>query len=290
MPLPVLPTLTRTLALIALTMLAGGFAFNLLVLRGKATAALRETTQSRRRAWLTLWLVATTAALILDTLAQLEDQSAVRLTLLVIRIVVLTALLFSLRANWSESLLAIGLCGLLLLVQSLSGHATQQAEWALSVLADWLHIAFAAVWLGGVAYFAAVIAPQVLSQRVLVKELGASIEKFSPLALSCVLVIALTGIAQSASFVGSFDALFNTVYGRALLIKLMVFLVLIAFGAFHQFVIGPQLTAWRAKAESQEQAALRFRVSIVAESAISLIALAAAAAMTVLPLARGVAE
>lgn len=287
--LPLLPTLTRTLVLITLTMLVGGFAFNLLVLRGRTTAALREATRLRRRNWLTVWLAVTAAALILDTVVQLEDQAALGLVLLVVRIVALAALLFSLRGsgsgNWSESPIAIGLCGLLLLAQSLSGHAAQQAGWVLPVLADWLHFSFAAIWLGGVGYLAAVVAPEVLAQRSLVKELGACIEKFSLLAVSCVLVIALTGIVQSASFVGSFDALFNTAYGRALLVKLVVFVVLIGFGAFHQFVIGPQLNAWRAKAESQEQAALRFRVSIIAESAISLITLAAAAAMTVLPLA-----
>jgi copper transport protein len=285
MSLPMLSTLIRALVLIALTMLAGGFAFKVLVLRSKSTAALREATQTRRRAWLTLWLAATAAALILDTVTRLEDQPTLRLVLLGARIAALALLLISLRGNWSESPIAIGLCGLLLLTQSLSGHPAQQADWVLPVLTDWLHITFAAIWLGGVGYLAGVITPQVLAQRSLVKELGAAIEKFSPLAISCVLVIALTGIVQSASFVGSFDALFNTAYGRALLIKLAVFLALIGFGAFHQFVIGPQLNAWRAKAESQAQAAARFRVSIVVELAISLITLTAAAAMTVLPLA-----
>ena len=285
MPL-ILPVLTRALVLIALTMLAGGFAFNLLVLRGKATVALCKATQVRRLAWLTLWLAATAATVILDTITHLEAQPALRLTLLIVRIVLLVTLLFSLRRDWSESPMAIGLCGLLLFSQSLIGHPARQGEWVLPTLADWLHISFAAIWLGGVAYFAAVIVPQVLAQRSLVKELGASIEKFSPLAISCVLVIALTGIVQSASFVGSLDALINSTYGRTLLLKVAVFVVLIAFGAFHQFVIGPQINAWRAKAESQEQAALRFQASILIESAVSLITLAAAAAMTVLPLAR----
>jgi copper transport protein len=283
-----LEIIVRTLLLVSLTVLAGGFAFNLLVLRGSTLQPLREALVTRRRAWLVIWLAITFAAIMLDGLLHFSNGDAPISAgaLFFARIGLFVLLVFNLRGDWQDSLYGIFLCALLLLTQSLSGHPAREPEWLLPVIADWLHFVFVAIWLGGVAYYAGVLVPQVLQQRSLVPALGASIEKFSPLAIMSVLVIAITGIIQSASFVGSFDALLNTAYGRALLAKLIVFLVLIMFGAFHQFVVAPKINAWRAKAESQAEAARRLRISITAEALISILALAAAAAMTLLPLAR----
>lgn len=280
--------LIRTLLLVALTVLAGGFAFNLLVMRASALQPMREALVVRRRNWLALWLAITAAAILLNGLMQLsnEDVPLRAGAMILARIIIFALLVFSLRGQWQDSALATVLCALLLLTQSLSGHPSREPDWVLPVLADWLHFVFVAIWLGGVAYYAGVVAPQVMRQQALAPALGLSIEKFSPLAILSVLVIAITGIIQSSSFVGSFEALLNTPYGRALLVKIVFFLVLIAFGAFHQFVIAPKINAWRAKAEMQEEAARRFRVSIVVEALISIITLAAAAAMTLLPLAR----
>jgi putative copper export protein len=280
----------RTLLLISLTVLAGGFAFNLLVLRGSSLQPLREALLIRRRNWLALWLAIAAGAMILDGLIQLrsDDMPTLRVAAYYARVAIFFALAFSLRGQWQDSLVATALAFVLLLTQSLSGHAMREPEWALPVMTSWLHFTFVAIWLGGVAYYAGVVVPQVLQQRALVPALGASIAKFSPIAMMSVLVIALTGIIQSASFVASFDALFNTDYGRALLLKIFVFLVLIGFGALHQFVIASQINAWRAKAETQEEAARRFRISIAVEAMVSIIALAGAAAMTLLPLARDV--
>lgn len=277
----------RTLLLIALTVLAGSFAFNLLVLRAASVKPLREALAARRRTWLLLWLTITIVALTLNSFLHFgnEDVPLNMGVLLFARISLFIVLAFNLRGEWLDSKFAIFLCALLLLTQSVAGHALRQAQWLMPVITDWLHLVFVSIWLGGVAYYAGVVVPQVLQQRSLVPALGASITKFSPLAMMSVLVIALTGIIQSASFVGSFDALVNTNYGRALLLKIIVFVVLMGFGALHQFAIAPAINAWRAKAETQEEAARRFRISITIEAIAGIFALAAAAAMTLLPLA-----
>lgn len=283
----------RTALLVALTVLAGGFAFNLLVLRGSALQPLREALALRRRAWIAIWLASTLVALALDSLFRmlsfdlsLEEGARIFARMGFSAALAFYLMMFRPRNQWQNSKIAILLCGLLLLTQSLSGHPAREPAWLLPVITDWLHLVFVSIWIGGVAYYAGVVVPQVLAQRSFVPALGASIAKFSPLAMMSVLVIAITGIIQSASFVSSFDALFNTNYGRALLLKLMVFLVLMGFGALHQFVVAPQINAWRARAETQEDAARRFRISITIEALVSGIALAGAAAMTLLPLAR----
>lgn len=278
----------RTLLLVSLTVLAGGLAFNVLVLRAASLQPLREAMTERRRNWLILWTMAVFVFIHLEILIRFNrgDLSTAVVSVLVARYVLLGILIFGLRDPTRDSMPALVLCALLLLTQSLQGHAMREPAPVLPVITDWLHLVFVSIWLGGVAYYAGVVVPQGLQQRALVPALGASIATFSPLAMMSVLVIAITGIIQSASFVGSVDALLNTDYGRALLFKIVVFLALMGFGAFHQFVIAPAINAWRAKAETQEDAARRFRISITIEALVGILALAAAAGMTLLPLAR----
>jgi putative copper export protein len=97
-------------------------------------------------------------------------------------------------------------------------------------------------------------------------------------------MVGLTGLMQSANFLSGYEDLTGTAYGQALLAKSGGFVVLIMLGAFHQFVIGPRLRLWRARAAQAEDAARRFRISLAIEALLGLGVLSAAAAMTVLPL------
>lgn len=277
--------LARWFVFATLVVLAGAVAFAPLVMRTKSTAALRAEA-APMRARLIRWAASLTAiAFILEFALCLFDGAATMrdALLLAVRLALLGGMALVLRSGRDASPILIVTSAALILTQSLLSRSASQPEWVLPVLADWIHFTFATVWLGGVAYFAIVLVPIVLRQRRLLSDFGMTIEKFSPLAIMSVLVIGLTGIMQSAGFVGSVEALLNTDYGRALLAKTGLFAVLIGFGAFHQFVIGPQLRTWRARAQSSYEAARRFRVSIAAEAVVSLLTLAAAAAMTVLP-------
>ena len=283
---PVLPTLIRALVLITLTLLVGGFAFNAFVLHGKVTAALREAIIQRRRAWLLLLVGLAAVVSVFDFAVRAQLATPQTVLQAMVRLAPFGVLGWLLITAHDDSVFALAVCALALLNQSLTSHAAFERDPLLPLAADWVHITFVSLWLGGVGYIAAVIVPVALPRSELLSGLGASVAKFSPLATMCVLVIALTGLIQGTTFVVSLDALVGTSYGRALIVKLIIFAVLIAFGAFHQFVVGPKLNAWRAKAGSQAEAARRFRLSITAEMAVSLLALIAAAAMTVLPLAR----
>lgn len=278
--------LSQWLVFAALTTLVGAITFAPLVMRTQATAALRaESAQMRAR--LIHWAaLLTAAAFTLAFVLRLIEGAAARDAILFAgRLALLGAIALALRGGRDESPGLIVAGAALILTQSLASRSAAQAEWVLPVLADWIHFTSAAIWLGGVAYLAVVLAPLVLRRRQLLRDFGATIERFSPLAVMSVLVIGLTGIMQSAGFVGSSDALLGTDYGRALLVKLILFAGLIGFGAFHQFVLGPRLRAWRARAESVYEAARRFRVSIAIETLAGALTLAAAAGMTILPAA-----
>ncbi len=180
----------------------------------------------------------------------------------------------------------------LLLTQSLLSHSAAEAQPLAPVMADWVHLAFTALWLGGVAVLAIVVAPAALASPAHLKALGSVIARFSPLAMFSIFAIALTGIAQSAAFVGSFEALLNTAYGRAILVKVGWLLVLAAFGAFHQQVVAPHLQGWRLRdpqgMQRAEVAARRFVFGIIAETLVSLALLATVAVLVSLPPARDV--
>jgi len=180
---------------------------------------------------------------------------------------------------------ALALALWLLLAHSLLSRSAELNDWIAHVLVDWFHLSLTAAWLGGVAMLAAVFIPTVISDRSLTESFSAAIDRFSPLAMFCVLGLGISGLIQSSAFVGGIEQLTTTQYGRALLVKLALAAGLVAFGAFHQQVIAPKLRLWRFKAAqaSAERATVRFRVSLWAEVVASLLLLAVVGVMKALP-------
>jgi putative copper export protein len=296
-PPPVGDALIRWFLIVSLTLLAGGFAFAPLVLSAGGLADFRQVLAPTRRRILGISILLTSVASLISVVTSVAQNSVPQLTLqpgliLLLRLILLVVLAVMLRVGRDESLWVLLPASLLLLMQSLVSHGASEPQPVAPVLADWVHFIFTSLWLGGVAMLAMVVAPAALAAPNRLRELGIAITRFSPLAMFSVFAIALTGIAQSAGFVGSFEALFNTAYGRAILVKVALLLLLIAFGAFHQQVISPRLQAWRLRdviGSGAMDAARRFRVSILAEMGVSLLLLAAVGVLTALPLARDVA-
>jgi copper transport protein len=270
--------------LLALATLAGGFAFTPLVARTEALAAYRQRARSRKRRvlWAALGaaVVATLASSLYNAVTGgLSSFVNMQLGLLIVRLIVLASLSVLLWRGLDETGWVLLPVLALLLTQSLSSHSAGLAQPLAPVLADWAHLTFTSIWLGGVAMLALLSAP--LAEP---KDLGLLIARFSPLAMFCVLAVTLTGIAQSASFLGSLENLLITSYGRVILLKVALLLALIGFGAFHQQVISPRLQAWRLRdVAGAQQAARRFRIGIVLELGVSVLILLAAGALTALP-------
>ena len=270
--------------LLALALVAGGFAFTPLVVRSATLADYRRLAAPRRRRL--LWGAlpfAAIAILLAGTVGLLRTDAQPALLspglILAARIVLLAVLGIMLWQKREDSVWVLVPALALLLTQSLLSHSAALPEPIAPVLADWVHLSFGLLWLGGVAMFALVSVP--LAEP---KDLGVLIVHFSPLAMFCVLAVTLTGIVQSASFLGSLEALLTTNYGRVILVKVILLLVLVGLGAFHQQVISPRLQAWRLRdVTSTQQAVRRFRIGILVELAVSVLILLAAGALTALP-------
>ena len=140
---------------------------------------------------------------------------------------------------------AFGLVGGIayLLTLSLISHAAAVPFWvALAVALDWLHLLGTAIWIGGLIGFALVI-PPLRASGAARSLLVASIARFSRLAVASTLVLALTGTYSAWLHVGGLDALTQTDYGRTLIAKLLLFAVLLGFGAFNQRWLFARLAA-----------------------------------------------
>ena len=195
--------------------------------------------------------------------------------------------------------LAVGLA--IMLTTSLNSHAAASKTAWLLVPNDWLHLVSMGVWVGGLSGLALALPS---SLRVLkagsgdrTRLLAAVIPRFSRLALLAVIVLLLTGTLQAIVQLGSFEALFNTAYGIALLVKLGLFLLLIGLGAFNLRIVSPHLTRFAryrptsdAPAEAEDErgagslAAGRwqryFRRSTRLEIGLMVVTLLAAASLT----------
>lgn len=122
---------------------------------------------------------------------------------------------------------------------SVQGHSAARGDW-LGVVLDWVHLVAMAAWLGGLVPLVMVLW-WARTDRALLRVVVAC---FSGVALVSVATLTLTGLYLAWVQVGSLQALLPTTYGRALLVKLGLFALLIGLGALNLLVLAPHL-GWR---------------------------------------------
>ena len=88
-----------------------------------------------------------------------------------------------------------------------------------------------------------------------------------------VTLLLLSGIVNSVVLVASFDALVDTAYGRLVLAKIALFVVLISLGAFNQRRTLPQLRALSARGAPPGAAATTLRRAVALEVGFAMIVL-----------------
>jgi copper transport protein len=109
----------------------------------------------------------------------------------------------------------------LLAAPPLMGHALDPGRpRALELTADFLHVASAAFWIGGVAELA-----------LLLPGLGSTVaRRFSTLALPALGLLAATGVVRALGELSTVSQLWSTGYGRAIVAKTILFALLIGLG------------------------------------------------------------
>ena len=167
------------------------------------------------------------------------------------------------------------------LVPALSGHGSTQAPIALNFPVNVVHVGAMGIWLGGLAalLFVAPRGTRELEPADRGRLLAAALSRFSRVALIAVGAILLTGLIQAYVYVRHVGDLTGTGYGRAVLVKFVLLMVLIAIGAHNRRRSVPRLNRIAAGGEPPGRAGLILRRALRAEVALLVVVIGVTAAL-----------
>lgn len=185
--------------------------------------------------------------------------------------------------------LVLGGAAVLAATWSVAGHSAVGRHSAIAVGVDVVHLVAMGVWLGGLVALCAVLLrdPDVAAMR-------SAVPSFSRAVPICVGLLVVTGLYQTWRQVGSPAALTTTSYGRLLLGKVLLVVVLIGLGAAsrswvrrHYHRAGqPAAPRRRARRGPAKPELARFRRLVAAEAGIAVVVLGVTAALVASPPAR----
>lgn len=165
------------------------------------------------------------------------------------------------------------------LLPSLGGHTSVQKPVAVLMPMNVLHVLAMAAWLGGIAVL--VFALRAATAGVAPEErtplLATVVGRFSALAAPALAVLILTGVVQSLIEVARWGALLDTPFGRSVLIKIGVAVLILALGAYNRQKLVPALKRLKG---SPGQTGVLLRRILVIELVLGAIALGATGALS----------
>ena len=178
------------------------------------------------------------------------------------------------------SMLAVPLVALAAL-PALGGHASVQSPVALLTPANVLHVIAMSAWLGGVAVLVLVLraATARLEGADRTKLLAAVVARFSTLAGVAIAVLLASGIVQGLVEVRTVPNLVETAFGRAVLIKIVLFVGIVALGWINRRRLLPALERAARDGEPPGHAGLLLRRTLRAELLLGVAAIAATGAL-----------
>jgi copper transport protein len=142
------------------------------------------------------------------------------------------------------------------------GHTRTFGPAWLVMVADLVHAATAAVWLGGLLGLGLYLARSRRRQDDPV-EAGAVLSRFSTMAGLLVALLGVTGIALAVVILGSVPALFGSTYGQLLLLKVGLVAVIGGLAAWNRFSLVPRLGRVGDTGAAWRQLALAIRLEAV---------------------------
>jgi putative copper export protein/mono/diheme cytochrome c family protein len=175
------------------------------------------------------------------------------------------------------AVLAAALLGAL----ALAGHggATPGAAGVVHLIADVAHAMAAGVWVGGLLPLALLLAAaRAAGDTPALAGAREATRRFSNLGIASVATLLATGIVNTIFLAGSVPALLGTPYGRLLLLKISLFVAMVAIAAVNRLKLTPQLATGPAAPASRR---LQRNASI--EAALGLIIIVIVGALGTMP-------
>lgn len=196
----------------------------------------------------------------------------VRLAALVVVLVIALFLPASAAKHW---LLAIA-GGIALATLAWSGHgvASEGAAGIVHAGADIVHLLAASAWIGALALLLMLVSPRGSVSRERVDAAHAALAGFGVMGTILVGFIVATGVVNGAYLVGADGVmtLGSSPYGQLLLVKLMLFLAMLACAVANRFWLTPALAAAIGREPTRRALAL-LRRSIAIEVTFALLVL-----------------
>lgn len=113
--------------------------------------------------------------------------------------------------------------------KSLTSHAAAQSNQLLTITIDFLHLFAASIWMGSLICFVGLLSLR--KNTDLKHDYLKMIKKFSKWGLILVLLLTFTGIYGSLLYIPNLSALYQTNYGRVLLCKVSLFVLMVLFAS-----------------------------------------------------------
>ncbi len=169
----------------------------------------------------------------------------------------------------------------LALTPALAGHASVESPVAVFFASDVLHVLAASIWVGGIACLLLVVpaATRELEDSDRSRLLLAILLRFSPLALGCVIAIALTGVVQAYIDVRSIHGLLHSSYGTLVIVKALLLAALIGLGFINRERVIPALRLREKAVRPPGATGFTARRSMRGELALMLLVLGVSAAL-----------
>jgi copper transport protein len=169
------------------------------------------------------------------------------------------------------SILVMGLA--VLVTSSLTAHgaATEQLP---AIILDFIHNSAASVWIGGLVLMGFVAVPKLLAvsdERVRSAAISILIPRFSTVVVAILGLVVITGPLLLFTLESDLSLTLASTYGRILLAKLSLAGVMVAMGAYSQFVVQKRAVVAMAGGSASVPAGTgRFAKSLKAEAAVGL--------------------
>lgn len=156
----------------------------------------------------------------------------------------------------------------LVLVPGASGHAAQTDPRGLALTLDWLHLASGSLWIGGLI--------GLLLLRRNITALVVCVPRFSAVAFVSVAVLLGTGVIASAVHLPTLASLWQTSYGKAIIVKALLLAGALTLAAQNLLRTRPAL----GRPYPPPSAAALLRRLVAGETVLVAAAIAAAAVLT----------
>jgi putative copper resistance protein D len=229
---------------------------------GVLWTVLSQTTFGRD--WLIRFVLACALATTLPALLSPRDRKSPRLEIMAAILAAILAAAFAGALAWS-------------------GHAAGGLgdEAIIHPAADVLHLVAAAAWVGALLPLIVLFAAARADDTSLAMARTAT-TRFSILGIISVGTLLATGIVNTYYLAGSVPALLHTNYGQLLLIKIALFLAMVAIAAVNRFQLTPQLLQQSSIAASRN-ALRQLRRNAAIEASAGAIVIAIVAALGTMP-------